>query len=73
MVGIEKFEIGRKEYFYQYKLVSEINEKNKKIEYKLEEVSHKLITEHRSNITMRCLSNNKLVTIIDFQKIQIWE
>ena len=73
LVGIEKFEIGRKEYFYQYKLVSEINEKNKKIEYKLEEVSHKLITEHRSNITMRCLSNNKLVTIIDFQKIQIWE
>lgn len=43
------------------------------MEYKLEEVSNKLITDKPSNVTMKCLSNNKLVTIIDFEKLQIWD
>ena len=72
LVGVQKGKYKNIEYLYQYKFISEI--KDKKKEYRLEEVSSKLITENQeSNITMRCLSDNKLVTITGCERIQIWE
>ena len=61
------------EYFYQYKYSCNMNKTTKIKEYELKEVSHKLLSEERSNATMKCLSDNKLVSIIDGQFIQIWE
>ena len=61
------------EYFYQYKYSCNMNKTTKRKEYELKEVSHKLLSEERSNATMKCLSDNKLVSIIDGQFIQIWE
>ena len=43
------------------------------MEYSILEVSSKLLTKKYSNITMRCLSDNRLVTIIDLEHIQVWE
>ena len=43
------------------------------MEYDLLRISSKLLTKRESNITMRCLSNNRLVTIVDLELIQIWE
>ena len=43
------------------------------MEYNIMQVSSKLLTKKYSNITMRCLSNNRLVTIIDLVNIQVWE
>ena len=61
------------EYFYQYKYSCNMNKTTKIKEYELKEVSHKLLSEERSNATMKCLSDNKLVSIIDGKFIQIWE
>ena len=61
------------EYFYQYKYSFNMNKTTKIKEYELKEVSHKLLSEERSNATMKCLRDNKLVSIIDGQFIQIWE
>ena len=48
-------------------------ELSKSKEYDIIQVSSKLLTKNYSNITMRCLSNNRLVTIIDLVNIQVWE
>ena len=61
------------EYFYQYKYSCNMNKTTKIKEYELKEVSHKLLSEERSNATMKCLSDNKLVSIINGKFIQIWE
>ena len=61
------------EYFYQYKYSFNMNKTTKIKEYELKEVSHKLLSEERSNATMKCLSDNKLVSIINGKFIQIWE
>jgi len=61
------------EYFYQYKCFHKLNPIKKMMEYDILEVSSKLLTKNYSNITMRCLSNNRLVTVIDLELIQIWE
>ena len=61
------------EYFYQYKCFNKLNIKTKKMEYDILKVSSKLLTKNYSNITMRCLSDNRLVTVLDLELIQIWE
>ena len=61
------------EYFYQYKCYHTVNKLKKSMEYSILEVSSKLLTKKYSNITMRCLSDNRLVTIIDLEHIQVWE
>ena len=48
-------------------------EVSKSKEYDIIQVSSKLLTKNYSNITMRCLSNNRLITIIDLENIQVWE
>ena len=50
-----------------------MNKTTKIKEYELKEVSNKLLTKKGSNATMKCLSDNKLVSIIDGKFIQIWE
>lgn len=69
LVAIE----NNRSYFYQYKYSFNMNKATKIKEYELKEVSHKLLSEERSNATMKCLSDNKLVSIIDGKFIQIWE
>ena len=61
------------EYFYQYKCFHNINILTKQMEYDILQVSSKLLTKNYSNITMRCLSDNRLVTVIDLELIQVWE
>ena len=61
------------EYFYQYKYRNKMNESTNKKDSKLEEVSYKLVTEKDSNVTMKCLSDNRLISIINYNKIQIWK
>ena len=61
------------EYFYQYKCFHTVNKSTKKMEYSIIKVSSKLLTKNYSNITMRCLSDNRLVTIIDTCIIQVWK
>ena len=61
------------EYFYQYKCYQKLNPIKKMMEYDILEVSSKLLTKNYSNITMRCLNNNRLVTVIDLELIQVWE
>ena len=61
------------EYFYQYKFFHSVNKLTKCMEYNILQVSSKLLTKNYSNITMRCLSDNRLVTIIDLEHIQVWE
>ena len=61
------------EYFYQYKCFHSVNALTKKMEYNILQVSSKFLTKNYSNITMRCLSNNRLVTVIDLELIQVWE
>ena len=61
------------EYFYQYKCYHKLNPIKKMMEYDILEVSSKLLTKNYSNITMRCLNNNRLVTVIDLELIQVWE
>ena len=61
------------EYFYQYKCFHSVNKLTKCMEYNILQVSSKLLTKNYSNITMRCLSDNRLVTIIDLEHIQVWE
>jgi hypothetical protein len=61
------------EYFYQYKCYHKLNPIKKIMEYDILEVSSKLLTKNYSNITMRCLNNNRLVTVIDLELIQVWE
>ena len=61
------------EYFYQYKCFHKVNKLTKNMEYSILQVSSKLLTKNYSNITMRCLSDNRLVTIIDTCLIQVWK
>ena len=61
------------EYFYQYKCFHKVNKITKNMEYDILKVSSKLLTKNYSNITMRCLSNGRLVTVIDLELIQVWE
>ena len=61
------------EYFYQYKCFHSVNKLTKKMEYNILQVSSKFLTKNYSNITMRCLSDNRLVTVIDLELIQVWE
>ena len=61
------------EYFYQYKCYHKLNPIKKIMEYDILEVSSKLLTKNYSNITMRCLNNNRIVTVIDLELIQVWE
>ena len=60
-------------YLYQYKLAFNTNENTKKMEYNLEFVSQKEINEENSNVTMKCMSDNKIAIIINHELIQIWE
>ena len=61
------------EYFYQYKFFHSVNKLTKNMEYNIIQVSSKLLTKNYSNITMRCLNNNRLVTVIDLELMQVWE
>ena len=61
------------EYFYQYKCYHKLNPIKKMMEYDILEVSSKLLTKNYSNITMRCLNNSRIVTVIDLELIQVWE
>ena len=61
------------EYFYQYKCFHKVNVIAKKMEYDIIQVSSKLLTKNYSNITMRCLNDNRLVTVVDLELIQVWE
>ena len=61
------------EYFYQYKCFHSVNKLTKNMEYNIMQVSSKLLTKNYSNITMRCLNNNRLVTVIDLELMQVWE
>ena len=60
-------------YLHQYKLAFNTNENTKKMEYNLEFVSQKEINEENSNVTMKCMSDNKIAIIINHELIQIWE
>ena len=60
-------------YLHQYKLAFNTNENTKKMEYNLELVSRKEINEENSNVTMKCMSDNKIAIIINHELIQIWE
>ena len=60
-------------YLHQYKLALNTNENTKKMEYNLELVSQKEINEENSNVTMKCMSDNKIAIIINHELIQIWE
>ena len=76
LIGVKKksevFSVGEVEYFYQYKCLHIVNKLTKKMEYSIIQVSSKFLTKNYSNITMRCLSHNRLVTIIDNTIIQVW-
>ena len=61
------------EYFYQYKCIHSVNKLTKRMEYDIIQVSSKLLTKNYSNITMKCLNNNRLVTVIDLELMQVWE
>jgi hypothetical protein len=76
LIGMQKkFNGGfeHQEYFYQYKCFHKVNKVTKEMEYNLIKISSKLLTKRESNITMRCLSNNRLVTIVDLELIQVWK
>ena len=77
LIGMQKestISLGEKEeYFYQYKCFHKVNMLTKSMEYCILQVSSKLLTKNYSNITMRCLSDNRLVTVIDTNLIQIWK
>ena len=59
------------EYFYQYKVFHKVNKKKKKLEYEILKVGERLLTKNYSNITMRCLSENRIVIVTDLEHIQI--
>ena len=59
------------EYFYQYKVFHKVNKEAKKMEYDILKVGERLLTKNYSNITMRCLSEDRIVIIIDLEHIQI--
>ena len=62
-----------KEYFYQYKYDYSYNKLKKKMEHNIVKGTTKLLTKNDSNIMMRCLMKDRLVTILDLKIIQIWE
>ncbi len=75
LIGMQKKNIGdfsHQEYFYQYKCLHKVNTNTKEMEYDILQVSSKLLTKNESNITMRCLSNDRLVTVVDLTRIQVW-
>ena len=75
LVGMQKGEtsiVGNyTEYFYQYKCFHRLNIQNRKIEFNIMKVAQKLLTENYSNITMRCLKDDKIVIVVDLELIQI--
>ena len=74
LIGMESNDNNEsKEYFYQYQYFHKQNKSKNKIEHSLIKRNSMLLTKNESNIRMRCLTNNRLVTIVDLRNIQIWE
>ena len=61
------------EYLYQYKYCYQMNEKTKKMEHQIIKMNTKLLTGNESNVRMRCLSDNRLLTNVDLYNLQIWK
>ena len=61
------------EYLYQYKYFYQMNEKTKKMEHQIIKMNTKLLTGNESNVRMRCLSDNRLLTNVDLYNLQIWK
>ena len=59
------------EYFYQYKYFYQMNEKTKKMEHQIIKMDSKLLTSKKSNVRMRCLSDNRLLINVDLYDLQI--
>ena len=50
-----------------------MNEKTKKMEHQIIKMNTKLLTGNESNVRMRCLSDNRLLTNVDLYNLQIWK
>ena len=72
LIGMKDYK-NNKEYFYQYKYNYSFNKSKKKMEHNIIKGTEKLLTKNDSNIMMRCLMKNRLVTILDLKIIQVWE
>ena len=72
LIGMKDY-IDNKEYFYQYKYNCFFNKSKKKMEHEIIKGTAKLLTKNNSNIMMRCLMKDRLVTILDLKIIQVWE
>ena len=74
LVAIEnKNRYDNTKYLYQYKCLFNTNETTKKMEYKLQFVSQKEIDEEENNIIVKCMSDNKIAIVVNYELIQIWE
>ena len=67
------FNSKKLEYFYQYKYFYQMNEKTKKMEHQIIKMDSKLLTSKKSNVRMRCLSDNRLLINVDLYYLQIWK
>jgi len=72
LIGMSNI-LDNQEYFYQYKYNCFFNKSKKKMEHNIVKGTTKLLTKNDSNIMMRCLMKDRLVTILDLKIIQIWE
>ena len=72
LIGMKDYK-DNKEYFYQYKYNCSFNKSKKKMEHNIIKGTEKLLTKNDSNIMMRCLMKDRLVTILDLKIIQVWE
>jgi hypothetical protein len=72
LIGMKDYK-NNKEYFYQYKYKCSFNKSKKKMEHNIIKGTEKLLTKNDSNIMMRCLMKDRLVTILDLKIIQVWE
>ena len=61
------------EYFYQYKYFKKLNKSKNIEEHCLKKGISKLLTKKESNIRMRCLNDDRLVTVVDLNNIQVWK
>jgi len=72
LIGMSNI-LDNQEYFYQCKYHCFFNKSKKKMEHNIVKGATKLLTKNDSNITMRCLTKDRLVAILDLKIIQIWE
>ena len=61
------------EYFHQYKYFCKLNKSTNKMEHCIIKGVSKFLTKNISNIRMRSLTNNRLVSIVDLNIIELWE